>query len=140
MIRIELRIKRSKIQYDARTNGCEDVRAQLEMASEIARKNIPRYIKSVYGTGKFVKYEKAKRLIQESGYIKQTKETLLGFLKEVSLKDLEEAKKKYEKDFNKCMKWFNELGISPITIEKGAKVKEMENPLYYIEHRSKNYR
>ena len=139
MIRIELRVKRSKIQYDARTNGCEDVRTQLEMASEIANKNIPRYLKSAYGIGKFVKYEKAKRLIQESWYIKRTKEMLLDFLQEVSLKGLEGAKESYEKDFNKCMKRFNELGISPITIEKGSKVKEMENPLYYIEHRSKNW-
>ena len=64
---------------------------------------------------------------------------LLDFLQEVSLKGLEGAKESYEKDFNKCMKRFNELGISPITIEKGSKVKEMENPLYYIEHRSKNW-
>ena len=55
---------------------------------------------------------------------------LLDFLQEVSLKGLEGAKESYEKDFNKCMKRFNELGISPITIEKGSKVKEMENPLY----------
>lgn len=140
MIRIELRVKRSKIRYDAKTNGCENSKAQLKMASEIARKNIPRYIKSAYGTGKFVKYEKARRLIQKSGYIKKTKEMLLDLLKEVSLNDLEEAKGKYEKDFNRCMKRFNELGISPITIEKGSKVKEMENPLYYIEHKNKNYR
>ena len=81
MIHIELRIKRSKIQYDARTNGCEDVRAQLEMASEIANKNIPRYLKSAYGIGKFVKYEKAKRLIQEYGYIKGQKKCCSIFCK-----------------------------------------------------------
>lgn len=139
MIRIELRVKRPKIRYDAKTNRCEDTRSQLEMVSKIANKNIPRYLKSAYGTGKFVKYEKAKRLIQESGYIKRTKEMLLNFLQEVSSKDLEKAKEIYREDFNKCMKRFNELGISPITIEKGSKVKEMENPLYYIEHKSKNY-
>lgn len=139
MIRIELRVKRSKIRYDARTNGCEDTRSQLKMVSKIASKNIPRYIKSAYGTGKFVKYGKAKRLIQESEYAKKTKKMLLDFLQEVSSKGLEGAKEKYEKDFNKCMKRFNELEISPITIEKGSKVKEMENPLYYIENKSKNY-
>lgn len=139
MIRIELCVKRPKVRYDAKANGCEDTRLQLEMASEIASKNIPRYLESAYGKGKFVKYEKAKRLIQKSGYIKKTKVMLLDFLQMVSLQDLEKAKKRYEKDFKACMKQFNELGISPITIEKGSKVKEMENPLYYIEHRNKNY-
>lgn len=139
MIRIELRVKRPKVRYDAKAHGCEDTRSQLEMVFEIANKNIPRYIKSAYGTGKFVKYGKAKRLIQESEYAKKTKKMLLDFLQEVSSKGLEGAKEKYEKDFNKCMKRFNELEISPITIEKGSKVKEMENPLYYIENKSKNY-
>lgn len=118
----------------------EDTRSQLEMASEIASKNIPRYLESAYGRGKFVKYEKAKRLIQKSRYRKKTKEMLLDFLQIVSSQDLEKAKESYEKDFKECMKRFNELGISPIMIEKGAKVKEMENPLYYIEHKNKNYK
>ncbi len=139
MICIELRVKRIKVRYDAKAHGCEDTRSQLEMASEIASKNIPRYLESAYGRGKFVKYEKAKQLIRKSRYRKKTKEMLLDFLQMVSSQDLEKAKESYEKDFKECMKRFNELGISPITIEKGSKVKEMENPLYYIEHRGKNY-
>lgn len=51
MIRIELRVKRPKIRYDAKANRCEDTRSQLEMVSKIASKNIPRYLESAYGSG-----------------------------------------------------------------------------------------
>ena len=65
---------------------------------------------------------------------------MVEILEKVSRGNLQEVKDSYGKDFPKYMKKFNELGISPITIEKRSPFSELENPLYYIEYKNKNFR
>ena len=77
---------------------------------------------------------KAKTKLQ---YAILSADPMSGFVKAVA--QIYPDKKIASVKHKSVMKRFNELGISPITIEKGSKVKEMENPLYYIEHRSKNW-
>lgn len=140
MIRIELRVKRSKLRYDEKKNGCDRTLEFLVLAGEIAEGNIPRYLKKAYGSGKFVKLEKAKEIIEASGCKKKSKNKMVEILEKVSRGNLQEVKDSYGKDFPKYMKKFNELGISPITIEKRSPFSELENPLYYIEYKNKNFR
>ena len=140
MIRIELRVKRSKIRYDEKKTGCNSTLEFLFSADEIAERNIPRYLMKAYGSGKFVKHEKAKKIIETSDCKKKSKNKMVEILEKVSRGNLQEVKDSYGKDFPEYMKKFNELGISPITIEKRAPFSELENPLYYIEHKNKNFR
>lgn len=138
MIRIEYRAKRRKVRYEERKSDCESGLELLEFTPEIAEKNISRYLKLAYGSGRFVKYAEAKCMIEESGFQRKTKKVLIDILKIVSRYDLQTAQLYYGKDFGKHMKQFNKLGISPITIERDAGIEEFPNPLYYIKYRNKN--
>lgn len=139
MIRIELRVKRPKIHYDEKKTECNSTLEFLLSADEIAEGNIPRYLKQAYGSGKFVKLDRAREIIDVSRCKKKTRDQMVEILKKVSRGNLQEVKDSYGKDFSKYMKKFNELGISPITLEKRSPFSELENPLYYIEHRNKNF-
>lgn len=139
MIRIEYRAKRAKVRTEEKKNSCMESLELLNYTPKIAEKNISRYVKLAYGSGRFVKYEEAKSMIEESGLHGKTKNALIDILKMVSRYDLQTAQMYYEKDFGKYMKQFNKLGISPITIERSARIEEFPNPLYYIEYRNKNY-
>lgn len=140
MIRIELRVKRQKIHYDEKKTGCNSTLEFLFSADEIAEDNIPRYLVKAYGSGKFVKLEKAKEIVEASDCKKKSKNKMVEILEKVSRGNLQEVKDSYGEDFSKYIKKFNELGISPITIEKRSPFPELENPLYYIEHKNKNFR
>lgn len=139
MIRIELRVKRSKIRYDGKKGGYKDAQEFLSHAGDIAGKNIPRYIKKAYGNGKFVKLKKAKQVIEDSRYKKKTKEKMIKILDKVSKSNLQKVKLLYGKDFSKYMEKFNDLGISPITIEKRSGTGEFPGPLYFIKHKNKSF-
>ena len=57
----------------------------------------------------------------------------------VSKSNLQEVKQSYGKSFSKHMKRFNDLGISPVTIEKRSRIKEFPGPLYFIEYKNKSF-
>ncbi len=137
LIRIEYRAKRPKICYEERKLDCAETLGFLELTPEIAERNICRFLKLTYGTGKFVRLKKAIELIDSSSYQQRTKNIMKKILQETVRRDLNNARLCFE-DFYKYMKKFNQLGISPITLDKRSKYKEMENPLYYIEHCNKN--
>lgn len=139
IIRIEYRAKRAKIRNEERKNACNDVSALLACTPKIAEKNISKYLKLVYGTGRFVKYRAAKKRIEGSNFRDKTKKEMINILKLTSRYDLQTTQIYYDSDFAKYMSQFNKLGISPITIERNSRIEEFPNPLYYIEHGNKNY-
>ncbi len=139
IIRIELRVKRRKIRYDGKKRGYNDTLQLLSHADEIAKDNIPKYLKMVYGRGRFVKLKKAKQIVNASRYKNKTKEKLIEILDRVSKSNLQNVKVLYDDDFSKYLKKFNELEISPITIEKRSKIEEFPGILYLIEHNNRNY-
>ena len=139
MIRIELRVKRSKIKYDGKKGRYNNILEFLSHAGDIAEDNIPRYIKKAYGSGKFVKLKEAKQIVADCGYKNKTKETMKEILDHVSKGNLQGVKQSYGKDFSKHMKRFNDLGISPVTIEKRSRIKEFPGPLYFIEYKNKSF-
>lgn len=139
MIRIELRVKRPKIKYDGKKGRYNNTLEFLSHAGDIAEDNIPRYIKKAYGSGKFVKLKEAKQMIENSKYKKKTKEKMTEILDKVSKSNLQEVKQSYGKSFSKHMKRFNDLGISPVTIEKRSRIKEFPGPLYFIEYKNKSF-
>ncbi len=140
MVRIELRIDRSAIKRRENKYSLSGALEFLKLASEMASSDFPRYLKMIYGTGKFVTYKAAKDMIENSSYKATTKDLLLHVLsiikKDGTIQILKEKLEK--KDYTKCMHLFNELGISPITIGKRASVKEFENPVFYIENQNCN--
>ena len=78
-------------------------------------------------------------MIENSKYKKKTKEKMTEILDKVSKSNLQEVKQSYGKSFSKHMKRFNDLGISPVTIEKRSRIKEFPGPLYFIEYKNKSF-
>lgn len=139
IIRIELRVKRRKIRYDGKKRGYDDTLQFLSHAGDIAKENIPKYLKMAYGSGRFVKLKEAQQTVRASGYKNKTKEKMIKILDRVSRKNLQDVKESYGKEFSMYMKRFNDLGISPITIEKRSRTEEFPGILYFIEHKNRNY-
>lgn len=139
IIRIELRVKRRKIRYDGKKRGCDDALQFLFHASDIAEDNIPKYLKMAYGSGRFVKLKKAKQIVTASGYKNKTKEKMIKILDRASKNNLQDAKVFYGKDFSKYLKRFNDLNISPITIEKRSRIDEFPGVLQLTEYKNRNY-
>jgi hypothetical protein len=81
----------------------------------------------------------AQEIIELSQYKEKTKNKMQLILKQVARQSLEDVKEAYGEEFGKYMKKFNELGISPITIQKRADVDRLYNPIFCIEHHNKNY-
>lgn len=135
IIRIELRIERSVINRKEKKYDLEDAYAFLGFASQMANEDIPRYLKMTYGSGNFVTYKRAKEIIENAHYRESTKDLLLQMLSAVKeTRSLQSVKKALgKKDYSKCMRLFNKLEISPITINKRANSKAFFHPLFYIE-------
>lgn len=142
MIRIELRIKRPGIYQRSKKYQLSDAQEFLEHISHMAGTDIPRYLKKCYGTGNFTTLDHARKLVQNSNYQTKTKEDLLVMLALVNSKrSLHAARETLTpKNYKKCMKKFNELGISPITIPRRSTATTFFNPLHYIKYHNCNYR
>ena len=139
IIRIELRATRRKVLREEKINQCENAMDLLLLIPQISEHNLTRYLQLTYGTGKFVQFGSAKRIIQESRYKAKSKKEMLAILKITSKNDLQVAKLFYGEQFGKYMAKFNKLGISPISIGKYSKYLEMANPVELIQNCSKNY-
>lgn len=140
LIRIELRVSRPVIYQKIKKYHLDTIQNFLEYASEIAKSSIPQYIKRAYGTGRFTTLDNAKKIIHNSQYKSKTKEELIDMLELVSGKrSLQEAKYEMpDKLYKKCIRKFNELDLSPITIPRRSLTKEYPNLLYYIQNHNFN--
>jgi len=140
LIRIELRVSRPIIYQKSKKFNLHSIQEFLEHASEMAKISIPQYIKQAYGTGRFTTLDNAKRIIHTSKYKNKTKAELIAMLELVSEKrSLQEAKYNMpDKLYKKCIRKFNELDLSPITIPRRSKNKEYPSLLYYIQNHNFN--
>lgn len=138
VIRIELRVYRNKVKREETKHDVQGIEELLDITSQVAQENIPRYLAETYGTGIFVTIQEARKRVDATNWKKKTKEKMKSILKLVSRLNLQDAKEEYEKEFPKYMKKFNEIGISPITIASNCAYKKMPNPLFYIENNTRN--
>lgn len=99
LVRIELRIARSKIRAEEKKNECTEALDFLRETDKIAKDNIPRYLSMTYGTGKFVRYKAAKQIIMESSCHKKTKNDMMDILKMASKKNLQFVKSQFNEHF-----------------------------------------
>lgn len=148
IIQIELRMSRRKIKYEMdKRLYCDDEEFLLH-TSECSEELLNRCLKSCFGTGGFVMYEKAVELVKDRGYKKKTKKRMLDLLSFVAHSSLDDAKERYRRmygdeygpyRFRDLMGKFNELEISSITIRNRAEFEWFENPLEYIRSNNANY-
>ena len=140
-IRIELRIDRSAIKRKENKYKLADSLEFIQLAADMAGIDFPRYLKMIYGSGTFVTYKEAKKIIENTNHRRQTKDLLLQMLFAVKEnRSLQLVKEELGKeDYNKCIRLFNHIGISPITIDKRATIKEFEHPIYYIDNFNCNH-
>lgn len=140
-IRIELRIDRSAIKRKENKYKIADSLEFIQLAADMASIDFPRYLKMIYGSGKFVTYKEAKKIIDNTNHRQQTKDLLLQTLSAVKEnRSLQLIKEELgTTDYSKCIRLFNNIGISPITIDKRATIKEFEHPIYYINNCNCNH-
>lgn len=132
-IRFELRISRNKIPYLKNKYGCEYPSDLIGIAKIIGTDILAEYLAGLYCTGKFVKTSKAVELIQASRHRKFVKRNMVRIVKDTRQKDMAYAFRILTNE-EKCRykKYFNELGISPITFADSWKKDMFENPTTYI--------
>lgn len=140
LIQIELRISRPVISHKKNPVTPVSDEIFLEHTNRIAMKFVPQYIKRAYGTGKFTSLDNAKRIVYDSNYKSKTKEELIFILEQVSKKhSLQQVTNTMpDKLYKKCMRKFNELGISPITFYRSIENDEYPSLLDYMQYRNTN--
>ena len=133
-IRFELRICSRKIIYLRKKYGC-NVPTDLISSAEIIGSDIfTNYLEGLYGKGKFVKYSRAAELIEKAeGHYRATKDIMMQMVNQARRTDLSDAYDMLPPDkIFWFRKYFNELGISPITLRDSWKADSYENPVVYI--------
>lgn len=133
-IRFELRISSRKNIYLRKKYGC-DVPTDLISAAEIIGSDIfSKYLEGIYGKGTFVKYSRALELIRQSdNHHKSTKDIMMQIVEQTRKTDLADAFYSLPPEkISWYRKYFNELGISPITLRDSWNIDAFENPIVYI--------
>ena len=141
IIRVELRIKRNKVQYEKKRSGYESETEYLMDTAEISERLLDKYLRECFGTGCFVKASKAEEIVRESSYKDKTKESMCRIIRDTAKSGLQEAGLRYEKEhksFHDMMCRFNALGISPITIKQRSEIECLDHPIEYIKNRNAN--
>ena len=109
--------------------------------STIGDEILQKYLTGLYGTGRMLKTGTALRKIAGSHHRPAIKQTLSRIIEETRRTDMVTAFDNIpsHKKGN-LMKWFNELGVSPITIPDSWQIQRFENPITYIKTRNVNER
>lgn len=137
-LRFELRSKRNKLYYEKSKQNL----TELELISGKNQNSIStvrKLLKQMYGIGDFYTYSRAKEIIQNSPYYPKVKNNMLHLLKAVKIhRTLNHSTlRKYDstitdKWFKQCMKHFNEIDLSPITLTNDCPDKYFPNPVKYF--------
>lgn len=141
IVRVELRVKRNKVQYEKKRSGYESEIGYLMDTAEISERLLDKYLRECFGTGCFVKASKAEEIVRESSYKDKTKERMCRIIRDTAKSGLQEASLRYEKEhksFRDMMCRFNALGISPITIKQRSEIECLDHPIEYIKYRNAN--
>lgn len=135
IIRIEFRISSSSLIHNiAKKKFKYEKTADILLNADVmAEFYIIRYIEKCYGTGAFVKKAEAEKIINSSNYkakIKQEMNAMLNCC--MQTRNLSKVRLIFKERFEPLLKRFNNLGISPVTINSRNNYNRFENPLYYI--------
>ncbi len=140
-IRIEQRVWRAKLNYLETKYEYESLEEFFEASHEIGAEMLETYLYALYGTGKFVRYKKAIEKIRASNHRLAVKERMEWVINQTKKEDFGEACKGLDSNKkSELKKYFNELGISPITLRDSWEEEEFENPVTYIQTQNVNER
>lgn len=133
-IRFELRIGSRKNIYLKKKYDCNAPTELISIAETIGSDTFSKYLEGLYGKGKFIKYNRAIELIEHAdNHHKATKDTMIQIVNQTRKKDLAHAFQLLPPErISWFRKYFNELGISPITLRDSWKEDSFENPTAYI--------
>lgn len=140
-VRFELRINRRKLNYLTKKYQCGISAGLLEIAGTIGTDIFTVYLEGMYGKGEFVKYRKAVELIEQSDHRRATKDTMIRIVNRTRKTDLADAFRLLPPErIPWFRKYFQELGISPITLRDSWEEDKFENPVTYIQTQNVNER
>ena len=139
-IRFEFRLFRRKINYLLEKYRC-NVEFELVLMSEaIGVDELLDRLAGLYGTGKMLKKEAAVSKIDKSTHRLSVRNVMKRIIEDTRKNNMVYAFDEYGGDKSRIMSYFNQLGISPITIPASWEIEEFENPLTYIKTRNVNER
>jgi len=132
-IRIELRVELPKLRYLKKKYQCYEPDSLLGNSGEIGEGLLSVYLHGLYGTGMFVSTGKAIRRINTSSHRPSVKKLMEDIVLETKRISFAEACEHFDTGKkSEIRKYFNEMGISPITVPDSWEEKVFENPVTYI--------
>lgn len=140
-IRFELRIHMKKLPYLAKKYGCKISNELLNMSRAMGADIFSQYLEGLYGKGKFVKSSRAIELIEQTSHHREIKDTMIEIVNQTRKCDMADAFRPLT-TLKKCQfrKYFNELGISPVSFPDSWRRESFENPVTYIMTKNVNSR
>lgn len=140
-VRFELRIYTKKLPYLAGKYDCRISNELLNMAGAMGADIFTRYLEGLYGTGKFVSSSRAIELIEQTRHHRAVKDLMIEIVNQTRRSDMAGAFCKLT-SVKRCQfrKYFNELGISPVSFPDSWKRESFENPVTYIMTKNVNSR
>jgi len=140
-IRIELRVELPKLRYLQKKYECYEPGRLMGSSGEIGENLLNVYLYGLYGSGKFVSVSEALKRIDTSSHRPAIKKRLAGIVLTTRHADFMEACEPYStSEKSEIRKYFNNLGISPITLPDSWEEKEFANPVNYIKTNNVNKR
>lgn len=137
-LRFELRSKRNKLYNDKKSQNL----SELELISgknQNPISTVQNLLRQMYGTGDFYTYNRAREIIQNCSYLPKVKKNMLRLLEAVKIHRTLNYSVLHEHDdtitrewFKQCMKHFNYIDLSPITLPNKCPLKYFPNPVEYL--------
>lgn len=137
-LRLELRSKRNKLYNDKKNQNL----SELELISgknQNPISTVQKLLRQMYGTGGFYTYNRAREIIQNCSHLLKVKKNMLRLLKAVKIHHTLDYSVLHEYDdtitrkwFKQCMKHFNDIDLSPITLPNKCPLKYFPNPVEYL--------
>lgn len=122
ILRLEIQCKKGKTDYMKYKYNFDIKYLGYFTSEELSIKTISTYFDKIIGKGDYYKLDKARAIINSSGYTKATKDKLINVLELINKhKSIDKARENsnYSKDsFNRYIKKIRELNINPITIPR----------------------
>ncbi len=133
-VRFELRIGRRKNAYLRSKYECRSSSDLINLAETIGSDILTKYLEGIYGKGRFVKYSRALEMVEDAEHhqirVKDKMHQIIEQTRKTDLVDAFSCLSPSEKSLYR--KYFNELGISPVTLRDSWKEDGFENPVTYI--------
>ena len=130
LLRFEIQLTQSKINYIMRQNLCDSLSDLLEQISSISFSEFRRYMKGLFLKGDYVTLAKAKAWVTNA-YPKHALE-IINFLKLVSVRrSLDTAIAEYEAKelrYDKILRRLNKIMVNPVTLTE-EDAKDIQCPL-----------